>query len=443
MRGYLQSVGSTNPMTRVCVFGLWHLGCVTAACVADAGYQTVGIDPDPSAIAGLKQGRAPLHEPGLDDLIRRGMEQSRLAFTDDLGAAASCDLVWVTFDTPVGDNDVADTGFVTSAIERLFPHLGENAVLFVSSQLPVGSTRSLAKAFQVRYPNKACHFAYSPENLRLGNAISIFQKSERIIVGYDSERVRQLLQPLLEKFTPQILWTSIESAEMIKHSVNAFLATSVTFANELAVICERVGADATAVERALRLEPRIGPHAYIKPGAAFAGGTLARDIVFLNAIAGREALPVPLLGSVMASNEAHKHWPVRRLVERFGSVSGRTVAVLGLAYKPGTDTLRRSSSIELCRELSGLGARVRAFDPAIHELPDQLQTFVTLEASATAALSGADAAVIATEWPEFRSIDLATWQEAMPTLVICDPNGFLAKTFEGARQLAYMRVGRP
>jgi len=430
-------------MLNVGVFGLWHLGCVTAACVADAGYRTIGIDADSAVIDGLKKARAPLFEPGLDDLIKRGMERSRLAFTGDLGAAASCDVLWVTFDTPVDDNDVADTGFVISAIESVFPHLKDDAVLLISAQLPVGSTRALAKTFRARYPQKICHFAYSPENLRLGNAIEIFKNSERIIVGCESERVRQLLQPLLDNFTHQVVWLSTESAEMVKHGVNAFLATCVSFANELASLCERVGADAAEVERALRLEPRIGPRAYIKPGAAFAGGTLARDIVFLNTIAQREGLPLPLIGSVMRSNEAHKHWPVRRLVERLGSVSGRTVAVLGLAYKPGTDTLRRSSAIELCRELAGLGARVRAFDPAMGDLPAEFKAFVTLATSVDTALAGADAAIVATEWPEFRSIDLASWRRAMPVPLICDPNGFLAKTFEGARQVSYISVGRP
>jgi UDPglucose 6-dehydrogenase len=430
-------------MMNVCVLGLWHLGCVTAACIADAGYQTTGIDPDSSVIAGLSNGRAPLFEPGLDDLIGRGMGRSNLSFTTDLSTARSCDLVWITLDTPVDDNDVADTGFVFSAIESVFPYLKDDAVLLISSQLPVGSTRAVAKTFRARYPQKNCHFAYSPENLRLGKAIEIFKHSERIIVGSESDRVRHLLQPVLENFTDQIVWLSIESAEMVKHGVNAFLATSVTFANELAAICERVGADAAEVERALRLEPRIGPRAYIKPGAAFAGGTLARDIVFLNTIANREGLPLPLIGSVLQSNEAHKHWPVRRLIERLGNLSGRIIAVLGLAYKPGTDTLRRSSAIELCRELSGLGARVRAFDPAVHGLPEEFKAFFTLTASAKAALSGADAAIIATEWPEFRSIDLASWLDAMPVPVICDPNGFLAKTFAGVPQLSYLSVGRP
>lgn len=430
-------------MTNVCVLGLWHLGCVTAACMADAGYSTTGIDVDAAVIGGLTSGRAPVFEPGLDDLIRRGIDRSKLAFTCDLEAAAVCDLIWVTFDTPVDDNDNADTDLVISAIEKVFRYLKDDAVVLISSQLPVGSTRAVAKKFLARCPQKTCHFAYSPENLRLGKAIEIFKNPERIIVGCESDRARQLLEPILDNFTRQLMWLSIESAEMVKHGVNAFLATCVTFANELASICERVGADAAEVERALRLEPRIGPRAYIKPGAAFAGGTLARDVVFLNAIVNREGLTLPLIGSVLRSNEAHKHWPVRRLVERLGSVSGRTIAVLGLTYKAGTDTLRRSSAIELCRELANLGARVRAFDPAVRDLPEEFRTFVTLAASANEALTGADAAIVATEWPEFRSIDLASWREAMPVPVICDPNGFLAKTFEGAERLSYMSVGRP
>jgi UDPglucose 6-dehydrogenase len=382
-----------------------------------------------------------LFEPGLNDLMRRDMESSNLTFSNDIAAAASCDLIWVTLDTPVDDNDAADTGFVRALVESVFPHLKDDAVVLISSQLPVGSTRAMAEAFRARYPQKTCHFAYSPENLRLGNAIAIFKNAERIIVGCDSERVRQVLQPLLDHFTRQVVWLSIESAEMVKHGVNAFLATCVTFANEIATVCERVGADVAEVERALRLEPRIGPRAYIKPGAAFAGGTLARDIVFLNTIAAQQDLCLPLLGSVMTSNEAHKHWPVRRLVERLGSVSGRAVAVLGLAYKPGTDTLRRSSSIELCRELSALGARVRAFDPAVHDVPNEYKAFVTVAPTVQAALAGADAAIVATEWPEFKAIPLADWLDAMPAPLVCDPNGFLAKTFEGIRQISYMSVG--
>jgi UDPglucose 6-dehydrogenase len=433
----------TKPMTSVCVVGLWHLGCVTAACIAEAGYRTIGIDYDPKVVTNLQEGRAPLFEPGLDDLISRGLAHGRLTFSGNPAEAASCDLVWIALDTPVDNDDVADTGVVYAAAEKLFPYLKDDAVVLISSQLPVGSTRAMAKAFSAAYPQKACNFACAPENLRLGKSIEIFKDSERIIVGCQEERVRQLLRPILEKFTRQIVWMSIESAEMVKHGVNAFLAMCVTFANELAIVCERVGADAAEVEGALRLEPRIGPRAYIKPGAAFAGGTLARDIVFLNTIAKQEGLRLPLLDAVLPSNKAHKHWPVRRILDRLGNLAGRTVAVLGLAYKPGTDTLRRSSAIELCRELADLKANVRAFDPAVRDLPTELKSFVTLAPSAEAALAGADAAIVATEWPEFRSIALTTWRDAMRAPLICDPNGFLAKTFEDSELSGYMRVGRP
>ena len=197
-------------MMSVGIVGLWHLGCVTAACIADAGYPTIGIDTDLAVIASLQEGRAPLFEPYLDDLIRRGIDRRNLTFSSSLSVAAECDLVWVTIDTPVDDNDVANTEFVRAAIEMVFPHLKDGAVLLISSQLPVGSTRAIMKAFSTRYPQKACHFAYSPENLQLGKAIESFKSSERIIVGCENDRVRQILQPLLQKFTQQLVWLSIE-----------------------------------------------------------------------------------------------------------------------------------------------------------------------------------------------------------------------------------------
>ena len=212
-------------MTNVCVFGLWHLGCVTAACVADAGYQTIGIDPYPSVIAGLKQFRAPLFEPGLDDLIRHGMARSRLAFTDDFSAAGSCDLVWVTFDTPVDENDVADIEFVTSAVESVFPYLNDGAVLLISSQLPVGSTRAMAKVFEARYPQKICHLPIRRKICGSARPLRFSTNRSASLSAARASGCASLLQPLLENFTRQIVWMSIESAEMVKHGVNAFLAT--------------------------------------------------------------------------------------------------------------------------------------------------------------------------------------------------------------------------
>src|SRR5262249_19142379 len=231
-------------------------------------------------------------------------------------------------------------------------HLRDGAIVLVSSQLPVGSTARLA-AMAPRL-----RFACSPENLRLGKAIEVFTKPDRVIVGVRDMETRILLAQLFAPITSQLEWMTIESAEMTKHAINAFLAVSVTFANELASVCERVGADAKEVERGLKTESRIGPKAYLAPGAAFAGGTLARDVAFLTELGARHGLVLPLLGGVRPSNDAHQQWARRRLEDRLGSLAGATVAVWGLTYKPGTDTLRRSAAIELCRSLAAAGATV-------------------------------------------------------------------------------------
>jgi UDPglucose 6-dehydrogenase len=235
---------------------------------------------------------------------------------------------------------------------------------------------------------------------------------------------------------------SIESAEMTKHSINAFLALSVTFANEVAAVCERVGADAKEVERGLKTESRIGPRAYLAPGAAFAGGTLARDVAFLTALAADHALALPLLGAVRPSNEWHKKWAQRRLDERLGHLAGATVAVWGLTYKPGTDTLRRSAAVELCVDLAGHGAKVVAWDPAVCALPDALQRSITLAPSAGAAMQGAAALVIATEWPEFKRLDLAALVGRMQRRLVLDANRFLADRVVGLA-VEYYAVGLP
>jgi len=428
---------------KVGVLGLWHLGCVTAACLAEAGYRVVGVDFDQSRVDDLRAGRAPVFEPGLDALITQDMASGLLSFASEPGAFGDCDLVWVAIDTPVDDDDRADVTFVTDAVQRLFPHLKNGAVVLVSSQLPAGKTRQLAQGFAAQYPSKTCRFAYSPENLRLGRAIEIFKASERIVVGVDDQATRQCLEPLLAKFTDEIVWMAVESAEMVKHGLNAFLATSVVFANELASLCERVGADARDVEHGLRLEPRIGSRAYIRPGASFAGGTLARDVTFLNDLAASAKLRLPLLASVLPSNREHEQWPIRRLAERLGSLARRDIAVLGLAYKPGTDTLRRSSALTLCRTLGNLGAHVRAFDPKVTSLPEEDRAIIVLQTDVESALSQADAAIVATEWPEFRTITAASCRELMRNAVICDPNRFLAATLEDVTGIDYVTVGKP
>jgi UDPglucose 6-dehydrogenase len=221
------------------------------------------------------------------------------------------------------------------------------------------------------------------------------------------------------------MWMNVESAEMVKHALNGFLALSIVFTNELATIAERIGANAADIERALRSDPRIGPGAYVKAGPAFAGGTLARDVQFLSAIASTEKLGTPLINSIIASNRAHGQWSLDQLHRKLAPLSGRTITVLGLSYKPGTDAIRRSSAIELVRELLREGAIVRAYDPAVRTLPGELDTAITLAKDARDAMRNAAAVVVATEWPEFRELNPDDFTHGMAGSLILDPATFL------------------
>ncbi|MCC7124481.1 MAG: UDP-glucose/GDP-mannose dehydrogenase family protein [Acidobacteria bacterium] len=391
---------------KVAVLGLWHLGSVTAACTAAAGHDVIGFDSDAATVNGLQRARPPVNEPGLADLLTTEMTAGRLRFTIDRDAAVDgADVVWVTIDTPVDDDDHADVDAVVAEVERSFAALRDRTVVLISSQVPVGTTARLEQSFAGVAAGRTVAFACSPENLRLGKAIDVFTHPDRVVIGVREAWARERLQALFAPITDRLEWMSVESAEMTKHAINAFLATSVTFINEIAALCEQAGADAKEVERGLKTEKRIGPGAYLGPGGAFAGGTLARDVVFLRALGGQVQRETPLMDGVESSNRSHRQWPRRRLVSVLGPLAGRTVAVWGLTYKPGTDTLRRSTAVELCRWLIEQGAVVRAHDPQAMDLPAELAG-VTRTATPEEAAAGADAIVVATEWPEYRRVDL-------------------------------------
>jgi UDPglucose 6-dehydrogenase len=426
---------------KVAALGLWHLGPVTAACLAAAGHEVHGWDPDADTVARLSEGQPPVAEPGLADLLARGLAAGTLSFTPHVAdAVAGADVVWITFDTPVDDDDHADVDFVVRQAALAFPHLGEGAVVISSSQLPVGTISRLERAFADAAGGRTVSFACSPENLRLGKAIEVFTKPDRVIVGARDAHAREQVAAVLAPITDRIEWMSVESAEMTKHAINAFLATSVTFINEIASLCERAGADAKEVERGLKTEKRIGPHAYLGPGAAFAGGTLARDVVFLRALGRRVERATPLMDGVESSNREHRRWAHRRLQALLGSLAGRTVAVWGLTYKPGTDTLRRSTAVELCRWLLDQGAAVRVHDPAVPTLPADLEQTVRAGTPEDAA-RGADALVVATEWPDYRQVNLDALSDGMAGRFVLDANRFLGATIGKDSRFQLVSVG--
>lgn len=430
---------------KVCVVGLWHLGSVTAACLSSGGHQVYGLDFDAQVIDGLSQGKAPLFEPGLDDLIQKGIQAQTIHFTTDPEIAArDAAIIWLTYDTPVDEDDRADVDYVIERMSRLFPYLKDGQEVLISSQLPAGSCRRLQEMFEKAYPNqKAIGFSCSPENLRLGKAISVFTQPDRVVIGTRTEKSQVVFKELLSPFTDRIEWMGVESAEMTKHALNAFLATSVTFINEIAVLCEQVGADAKEVERGLKTEARIGPKAYLGPGGAFAGGTLARDIAFLSQLGEQYQQPIHIFPAVKASNDAHKLWHLRHLEKLLGGVRGKTIAVWGLTYKSGTNTLRRSSAIELCQSLLAQGAKVQAHDPSLTTLPEEFSK-IQLCASVDASAQNADALVIATEWPDYKNVELNETLKKMNNLLVLDANRFLVREISGVtvEGVKYITIGK-
>ena len=426
---------------KVCVLGLWHLGSVTAACLASVGHDVTGLDSNSGIVEKLQKAEPPVSEPGLDGLIREGINAGQLRFTSDAKIAiSSAEVLWVTYDTPVDENDQADVEFVFEEVLKLLSFLSIDTTVLVSSQLPVGSIRRFEDISAEKYPEKSIRFAYSPENLRLGKSLDVFLHPDRVIIGVRRQEDREILNRLLGPITDNILWMGVESAEMTKHAINAFLGMSITFINEIASICENIGADAHEVETGLKSETRIGPAAYLSPGAAFAGGTLARDIEFLKDVGSSNNLVNPLISAVRKSNDEHKKWIQRRLFAVLGGLKGKRVAVWGLTYKPGTNTLRRSLSVEMCNWLQEQGAEIAVHDPSKCELPDNWLGEVVRSKTPLEALEGACALVIATQWPEYREINVSDVENIAGQLVVFDSNRFLSD-FNKSSVISYYSVG--
>jgi UDPglucose 6-dehydrogenase len=422
---------------KTAVYGLWHLGTVTAACLAEAGNDVIGLDPDRQVVDDLQKGRPPIAEPGLPELVAAGLASARLSFTIDPAAALEgAELLWVTFDTPVNERDEADVPWLWSRLESIRSFVSPGTVVLLSSQVPAGFTRQLAR----EWTGQARGFAYSPENLRLGKALDSFRRPARVVVGATNAATGAIVSAAFAPFCSRIESMSIESAEMTKHALNAFLATSVAFINEVARLCEAVGADAKEVERGLKSEPRIGPGSYLTPGAAFAGGTLARDVRFLEGFGREHHLETPLLSGVLSSNDRHRRWLFESVERTLQNIESPVAAVLGLTYKPGTDTLRRSTAVELCQWLHERGVRVQAHDPAIASLPAELAGTMVLGRSAADALRGADVAILSTEWPEFRQLSADDFVSGMRRPQLIDQNRFLSAV-AADRRVSYVAVG--
>lgn len=432
-----------NSPERICVVGLWHLGSVLAACWAELGHSVIGLDASRHIVDEFRAGHAPIFEPGLDEMLQKNAHEGRLTFTTDFHEAIpSADIVFLACDTPVDGDDRSDLAPLEHSLCSLSPLLKGRALVVVSSQVPVGTCTRWRTDVRRTASGRDVDLVYSPENLRLGEAIHCYLHPDRIVVGAEDKHVEERVGILFAPMAAPILTMDLASAEMAKHALNGYLATSVSFINEIATLCEIAGADVLSVVEALRYDPRIGRRAFLSPGIGFAGGTLARDLQILKDIGAHGRYTTPLLDGVLEVNRRRPGFVLRRLMERFGSVEGLVVGVLGLTYKAGTSTLRRSVSLEVIRLLVSSGAVVQAFDPKadLRELSGPPE-FATV-CDAYEAARGASALVILTEWPEFTTLDYERVKSLMASPVILDGKNLLTSLGLDERGFTYMGVGR-
>ena len=428
---------------KVSVIGIWHLGSVYSACLAHLGCQVVGVDRDSRKVENLNKGIPPLFEPGLAELVSEGIDSKRLSYTTDLSSAlGGVGYVLITFDTPVNEADEVDLSEIMDTCEELSRYLESDSVIIVSSQVPVGTCERIKSLISQSNPSLDFDIAYSPENLRLGQAIERFEKPGRIVIGADSESTLDRVEELLSVVDAPKLRMNLRSAEMTKHALNAFLATSISFANEIANLCDEVGADAVKVAKALKTDERIGQRAFLEPGLGFAGGTLARDMKVLKNLGEEYGCETPLVNGVLRVNEKQNRMVIKKLERIYSSVDGLMVGVLGLTYKPNTSTLRRSAALEIIKGLTNRGAQVKAYDPkAALEEVQQHREFKFC-ADPYEASWACDALIIVTEWPEFRALDFDLIRSAMKRPVVIDAKNMLDRDEMVGMGFLYSGIGR-
>lgn len=424
---------------KIAVFGLWHLGCVYAASLASLGNNIIAIDEDIERVALLRDGKLPIAEPGLSEMMNSAVDRGQVSFTSDLEEAADCELVWITIDTPVDEQDRADVEGVLRSIERLAQYVSSGSSVVISSQLPIGTTAKVSEIFTRVIPNATINLAYSPENLRLGSALKSFMEPDRVVVGSDSPKAIEDVTAALAPLGRPILGMSTASAEITKHALNAFLALSVAFANEIARISESTGANAFDVANALKTDQRIGARAYVAPGGPIAGGTLARDVRYLEEISVARSIEVPLINSIMQSHYEQHQWPIKIVQSHLGSATAK-VLIVGVAYKAGTSTLRRSFGLQVATKLEALGYSVAIFDGAAEDLTHETQ-HIERYASLSEALQSVDAAVIC--GPEASAKEIPAILSAIKKeMIVVDAIGLLGNDATIAQSETYFTPGK-
>jgi len=431
---------------RIAMIGTGYVGLVSGACLSEFGHDVVCIDKDTAKVDALRAGTIPIFEPGLDEVVAANAKAGRLSFTTDMAKAVSeADAVFIAVGTPSRRGDGhADLSYVFAAAEELAAHLRSYAVVITKSTVPVGTSRKVRDIITRVRPDAEFDVASNPEFLREGSAIGDFRRPDRIVVGCDSDRgrdvMREIYRPLYLNETP-IVFTSPETSEMIKYAANAFLATKITFINEMADLCEKVGADVQDVARGIGLDGRIGSK-FLHAGPGFGGSCFPKDTLALLKTSQDYGATARIVEAVVSVNEKRKIRMAEKTVEAFGGVNGKTIAVLGLTFKPNTDDMRDAPSLVIVPHLQHQGATVRAYDPEGAKEARHLLPGIELCGSAYEALEGADGVVILTEWNEFRALDMDRMKGLLKRPLMVDLRNIYRPSQMAADGFVYVSVGR-
>lgn len=425
---------------KIFVQGLWHCGCVISTSLASLKNNVTAYDENKNNINKLKKNITPIFEPNLRDLIKTSTKAGNLTFVHNLKKLNSANIVWFTYDTPVNEYDQANTKYVLDKIKKTLKKLKPNKLVIISSQLPVGSIK-LLEIYSKNILKKNFYFFCCPENLRLGNSLSSFLQADRMIVGYRDNKSKKKIINFLKTINKNLVWMKIESAEITKHAINSFLASSISFINEISSICEYTNADPKEVEEGLKSETRIGRKAFLSPGMPYSGGTLGRDVNYLNEISKKKKLNTKLLSSIRESNENHKHWIYNHLKHLILNKKIKKVSIWGLAYTENTDTLRRSLSIEISNWLKNYNIKVTAFDNNIKKLPLELAKTIDLLPTPTTSINSVDILIILGKSKYFLKISPNKLKKINNKLTIIDPNHFCSN-FEKIYKNKYIYVGK-
>jgi UDPglucose 6-dehydrogenase len=408
----------------ICIIGTGYVGLVTGACLAEFGMNLICVDNDRSKIELLKQGKVTIHEPGLEDLVLKNMKEGRLSFSTSIEEGVKSSLViFIAVGTPSNDDGSADLKFVEEVVETIARHMEGYKVIVMKSTVPVGTCRRLKQLIE----NHQIHpspfdIVSNPEFQREGSAIEDFMRPDRVTIGAESEQAIAIMKDIYSALylieTPFVI-TSLETAEMIKYAANVFLATKVSFINEIANLCEVMGADVRHVARAMGLDGRIGKK-FLHPGPGYGGSCFPKDTRALSKMAQEKGYSFNILNAVIKVNDEQKKRMIQKIMGKVGDLKGKTIGILGLSFKPNTNDIRESSSIVIIQGLLAMGAKIKAFDPAAMEEAKAILPEIRYEKDAYDVAEGADALVLATEWNQFRRLDLQRIKEQLKNPVFID-----------------------